>query len=295
MLIIQVLERSSLLPYLLLVKPGMRQLVRDAREEDGLLVLGASFWGEPAGVAVVSVGDAAASLLDLYVLPGYRQAGIGAALLSAVDEELVQHGVAQLQAVYHPDDHTPVFQHLLGGQGWAIPFLRGKVFWTRCAVAFGPWVSRYRFRPPYALFAWQELTPAERARVQKRGEDGWYQPICSPFHRPDDAWDPASSIGLRYNGDVVGWCLTVREKPEQMLVDVLFVDPPLQRLGKGFMLVGEVIRRYCASGGDYAYWRVNPENEAMLRWSRKAFAGEGLVDQYDEWYSEKILGKFSSG
>ncbi len=73
-----------------------------------------------------------------------------------------------------------------------------------------------------------------------------------------------------------------------MLVEILFVDPPLQRLGRGFMLV-EVIRRYCASGGDYAYWRVSPDNEPMLRRSAKAFAGEGLVDQYEEWYNEKDL------
>ncbi len=27
----------------------------------------------------------------------------------------------------------------------------------------------------------------------------------------------------------------------------------------------------------------------MWRWSRRAFLGEGLVDQYDEWYTEKTL------
>ncbi len=30
------------------------------------------------------------------------------------------------------------------------------------------------------------------------------------------------------------------------------------------------------------YWRVSTDNEPMLRWSARAFAGEGLVDQYGE-------------
>jgi len=36
-------------------------------------------------------------------------------------------------------------------------------------------------------------------------------------------------------------------------------------------------------------WRVSPQNEGMLRWSAKAFAGDGLVNQYEEWYSKKTL------
>ena len=288
MLTIQVLDRSSIPLYLLLVKPGMRQLVRDAREEDRLFVLGASFWGEPAGAAVVSIGENVAHLLDLYVLPSYRQAGIGRALLAAVEEQIRLAEIPRIQALYQPNQQTPYFQQLLAGLGWSTPLLKGQFFWTRCAVAFGPWVSRYRFHAPYSVFAWPELTASERNRLLQLGVEGWYPPLLSPFHRPDDAWDPQSSIGLRCNGEVVGWCLTVREKPEQMLVDILFVDPSLQRVGRGFMLVGEVIRRYCQSGGDYAYWRVNPDNEAMLRWSRRAFQN-ALADEYEEWYTEKVL------
>lgn len=289
MLVIEIPDRLSVADYLLLVKPGMRQFVREAGEADGILVLGASFWGEPVGAIVVSYGEDAARLLDLYVLPDYRRAGIGRGLFSAAEEQVAGRGIAHLQATYRRDEQTPIFERLLLAQGWSPPSLRSSVFWTQCAVGVGPWVSRYRFRPPYEIFLWADLTDTERTRVGERGEAGWYPPIFSPFYRPDAAWDAQSSVGLRCNGEVVGWCLTVREKPDQMLVDSLFVDPPLQRLGRGFMLVGEVIRRYCAGGGDYAYWRVSPENELMLRWSRKAFAGEALVDQYEEWYSEKIL------
>ena len=289
MFAIQVLDRLSVPPYLLLVKPGMRRLLLDDAELSHLLVLGASFWGQAAAAAVVAQGKNAAHLIDLYVLPSYRQAGIGAALLSAVEEQLAQAGIPRIQTLYRPDEHTPAFAALLTRQGWTRPVLSHIVFWTCRAVGFGPWINRYRFRPPYELFAWSDLTETERNRLAERGELGWYPPALSPFRCPDNIWDPESSVGLRYRSEVVGWCLTVREKPDQMLVEILFVDPPLQRLGRGFMLVGEVCRRHAASGGDYVYWRVSPDNEPMLHWSHKVFARDGLVDQYEEWYSEKVL------
>lgn len=289
MLTIQILDSASAPPFLLMLAPGLRRSLWAGDDDPAQLVLGATFWGQPAGAAFVYRSAETARLLDIYVLPAYRQAGIGRALFSAVEEQVCRAGISRIQTSYKAEEQTPHFERLLTGQGWTTPVATSKIFWTRCAVAFGPWVSRYRFRPPYEVFGWSELTDAEHDRVAERGKASWYPPNFSPFRRPDDAWDPQCSVGLRCNGEVVGWCLTMREKPNQMLVDILFVDPPLQLLGRGFMLVGEVIRRYCASGGDYSYWQVSAENEPMLRWSRKAFAGEGLVDEYDEWFSEKIL------
>jgi hypothetical protein len=65
MLTINVLDCVSIARYLLLIKPGMRQPVRDAKQADDILVLGASFWEEPAGAIVVSCGEYPARLLDL--------------------------------------------------------------------------------------------------------------------------------------------------------------------------------------------------------------------------------------
>lgn len=86
----------------------------------------------------------------------------------------------------------------------------------------------------------------------------------------------------------MGWVLTVREAPLQLLIDILFVDPPLQRLGKGFMLIGEVTRRCWQIGMQDMYWRASPDNAPMVRWSRKAFPNT-LSDEFEEWYSEKML------
>ena len=291
MLTIQLLDPTSIRPFVQLAGPGLRRhLLRGADNAD-LRVWGASFWKQPAGLLIVDLKGDSARLLDLYVLPAYRRSGIATALLSEAEKQIDQAGVHQITTHYRVNEHTPAFEALLAKAGWAPPVHRHTIFWTCCAVGAGPWAERFRFRPPYEVFLWPELTDSERSLLLARDKAGdWYHPTLSPFYRPDDAWDPKLSLGLRYKGEVVGWCLVHRESPNLVVVDILFVDPPLQRLGRGLMLVGEFIHRYCTGDGDLCYWRVSPENAAMLRWSRKAFDdGKLIIDEYEEWYSEKTL------
>lgn len=294
MLTIQRLDEKTLPPFVLMVQPGLRRSLLEREGNPNQIVLGAFFLGQPVGVAVIDRNRQTAGLTDLYVLPDYRRVGIGSALLGAVEEEARKAGVRELQALYRANEHTPAFAGLLAAQGWETPRVQSRVFWTSCSAGYDEWSQRYRFRPPYEPVPWTEITPAERQVITRRGEDGWYPPNLDPFQRPPDAWDAETSLGLRYKGEVVGWLLVLREAPDQIRVEIMFVDPPLQRLGRGILLICEMIRRYCHDGdfqkscNEHCYWRVNPNNEGMLRWSRRSFPGR-FTDQYDEWYSEKVL------
>lgn len=287
MLTIQRLDHTTLRSYLLLVKPALRKQLLGQIADPRLYVWGASFWGQPAGAAVVAMGSSA-DLLDLYVLPAYRRAGLAAQLLTTIETTLHQNAIPEIQARYRQDEHAEGWMRLLAKVGWNPPIRTSTVFWTSRTSRGAQWVARYQFRPPYEVFTWSELSAEESEQIAKRGEEGWYPPYYSPFNRPLSAWDPETSVGLRYRGEVVGWVLGVREAPDRLYVEVMFVDPPLQQLGRGFMLVGESTRRYYSGCGNYAYWRVHPDNEAMLRWSRRAF-GEHLVDEYEEWVSTKVI------
>lgn len=294
MLAIARLDSSALPRYLLLVKPALRRQLLQNASDSPLRIWGASFLGQPAGAVVAHQDSEAAQLLDLYVLPAYRRAGIGAALLAAVEEEVIRSGADKINALYRSDDHTPAFEALRAKAGWTPPRVKSRVYWTSCSAGYDDWSQRYRFRRPYKPVRFSEITQAEHEVIARRGEDGWYPDNLSPFIRPTSDWDPETSLGLRYKGEVVGWLLTLREAPDQIRVEILFVDPPLQRLGRGILLICEMIRRYCHDG-DYAggcnehcYWRVDPDNEGMIRWSQRSFPGR-FTDEYEEWYSEKVL------
>lgn len=290
MFTIQTLDAENLAPYTLMVAPGLRRSLLKAIDNPGQIILGASFWGQAAGVVMVHTNNEHAQLTDIYVLPEYRRAGIGTALLAAAEEATAQAGAGKIHTVYRPDEHTPAFKALLSKGGWPAPTLSHIVFWTTREqdALHLPWVQKYRFRPPYQLVPLADVSEAEWSWIAERGETGWYTPDLSPISRAVDAWDPETSLFLRYNGEVVGWVLTVREAPLQLLIEILFVDPPLQRLGKGFMLIGEVTRRCWQIGMEDMYWRASPDNKPMVRWSRKAFQN-ALADEYEEWYTEKAL------
>ena len=290
------LDEQTLPFFLLLMQPGERRRIWEARKNPAQIVLGANLLGQPAGIAIGTVNESTASLSDLYVLPIYRRGGIGGALLAGLEEAAIQSGAEKISVLYRQDDHTPAFGRVLAKGDWQTPTLSHIVFWTtreRDALSLD-WVQKYRFRPPYEVVPWPEVTEDERHLIARRGEAGWYPPDLSPFGRPTEAWDAETSLGLRYHGEIVGWVLNVREAPLQLLIEILFVDPPLQRLGKGFMLIGEVTRRCWQIGMQDMYWRAAPDNEPMLRWSRKAFTNV-LTDEFEEWYSEKTLGADGRG
>ncbi len=132
------------------------------------------------------------------------------------------------------------------------------------------------------------MTQAQKEALRQRGKEGWYPAGVSPFSRPDKTWDSKLSVTLRCNDEILGWALSIRHSKEEQTVEVMFVDPPLQPLGRGMMLVGELVRRAIPDGIKRSYWGVAPDNEPMLRWTRRAFEGT-IVEEYAEWISRKTL------
>ena len=169
MIAIQPLDAGSVQPFALMVQPGLRQTVLEIGTDPELLVLGAFFWGHPAGVVAVYTNAATVQLLDIYVLPAYRQAGIGTSLLAAVAAAGQHAGCDKLYTLYRPDDHTPAFERLLSKAGWQPPTLSYIVFWTtheRDALHLD-WVQQYRFEPPYEVVPWPDVTTADLDTIYK--------------------------------------------------------------------------------------------------------------------------------
>jgi SAM-dependent methyltransferase/GNAT superfamily N-acetyltransferase len=288
MFTIQRLNNSAIQPFLLILEPGLRGALLQSVGDERQIIFGATYWGQPAGVAVFYVTADDALLSDLYVLPAYRRAGIGAGLLAAGEEAVLQTGLARIHTLYRPNEQTAAFEALLHKQGWQSPRVNHIVFWTtRELDAPSLEWQKLRFEPPYEVVAWPDVTEADLQAIAKLGEEGRYPPTLSPFARPLEAWDGETSFVLRHEGNVAGWVCTVREKPLQLLIEILFVYPPRQRLGK--MLIGEVTRRCWQIGMQDMYWRVAPDNAPMLEWSRRSFPDQ-ILDEYEEWISEKKLG-----
>ena len=100
-----------------------------------------------------------------------------------------------------------------------------------------PWWGRGRLPEGGEMFMWTELTAAERAHMQKtNAERPWIDPLLEPWIC-DARADPISSVGMRVNGEVLGWVINHRAPPNFVVFTTAFVRKDFQRIGALFKLL----------------------------------------------------------
>ena len=100
-----------------------------------------------------------------------------------------------------------------------------------------PWWGRGRLPEGGEMFMWTELTAAERAHMQKtNAETPWIDPLLEPWIC-DARADPISSVGMRVNGEVLGWVINHRAPPNFVVFTTAFVRKDFQRIGALFKLL----------------------------------------------------------
>jgi ribosomal protein S18 acetylase RimI-like enzyme len=203
-----------------------------------------------------------ADVISLYVDPDHRQQGIATQLLRYLEAALRQLNCPQVQVRYPVSELTNNgLETILHHQGWQSPkmdFLITKS--TIEALKQAPWVYQYPLPPQFTVFPWSELTAAERDRIQQRQA---YPDSLNPF-TDDPRLEPINSLGLRYQGEVIGWTLNHRVAFDTIRYSTLFVETQFQRMGRGFSLLTEAVKRHIESGIPYATSAVASDNLAML-------------------------------
>ena len=125
-----------------------------------------------------------------------------------------------------------------------------------------PWLSGLAFPEGFSTFSWGKLTTEERERVEQ-GCGSWYPPVLSPFideHKIDLHY----SLGLRFQGDVIGWMIVQRLAINLLLYKTLFVQKQFQHKARGVTLLAEAIRNAYETF-PFGICFIENENEAMLR------------------------------
>ncbi|NJM44958.1 MAG: GNAT family N-acetyltransferase [Alkalinema sp. RU_4_3] len=203
-----------------------------------------------------------AEILSLFVTPEQRQQGIGSQLLRYLETALRQLNCLQVQVSYSANDLTQQgLEPILHQQNWQAPktdFLITKT--TIEALKQASWVYQFPLPQKFTVFPWIELTKAERERIQQRQA---YPDSLSPF-TDDPRLEVINSLGLRYQGEVIGWTINHRVAPDTIRYSTLFVETPFQRMGRGFSLLTEAVKRQIESGIPIAASAVASDNLAML-------------------------------
>lgn len=111
------------------------------------------------------------------------------------------------------------------------------------------------------MFPWSELTPTEKQEILP-GQ--WDTPSLFPFS-DDSRIEQVNSLVLRYNGEIIGWCVNHRVAPDTIRYSTLFVREKFQKLGRGVSLLAESIKRQIAGSVPYYTFAVARENAQMLQ------------------------------
>jgi GNAT superfamily N-acetyltransferase len=191
-------------------------------------------------------------ILSMFVLADWRNGSVGTALVAALEQRLAAIGFDRLSAVWMTGrPGAEAVERIFSKLGWLPPVTRTiTVRFTPEEAARTPWFQRVKLpEGRFEMFDWATLRPEEREEIQRSHErELWIDKGLEPWKHDYYGFDPISSIGLRYNGVVVGWVINHRISQTCVRFTCSFMRRDLSRRGRILPLYTESIQRLSAAG-----------------------------------------------
>jgi hypothetical protein len=176
--------------------------------------------------------------VSLFVDPAARGQGIATALLARLEDIALRHGVTELTGTYMTDrPNIEALERVLAKRGFEEPTVRMIVFKfapedaRKCA-----WYRRARMPSGATIFKWSELTGEDLAELRRSQlQHRWIHPKLEPWST-DPNFDPISSVGMRKDGEIVGWVINHRLAPDTVTFSSASMRPDLAKIGASFPL-----------------------------------------------------------
>jgi GNAT superfamily N-acetyltransferase/predicted GNAT family acetyltransferase len=264
--------------HLLLLEPTPRHPEQGDDKQIQPLGLAALRAGSPLGLllAETPLGDEGVpEVLSLYCKPEARNQGLGTALVSRIEDVLREMGFSHVSTVYMTGKPTiAAVERILDKRGWTAPAVRTVTLrFTPDEALSTRWFGRVRLSGDYEIFSWTELTATERDELQRsQAESKWIPEGLEPWRHDAHSFDPLSSVGLRYKGQVVGWVINHRVGTDTVRFTCSFVRKDLGRRGRILPLYTESIRRLRTAGCKTCTFITPVEYETMVDFARQRCA-----------------------
>lgn len=237
--------------------------------------------GKPIGLALATVFNAlrTAEVHSLFIEPQHRHKGLGSQLFNFLENEILKCRCILASFVYlKGEEYTPFLEKILKKQNWAGPRFYAMHFRFNSDTFHPPWLREdYKLPPSFTEFSWADLTQPEQQKLAFQLEHRVFSYGVSPLI--EDA-EMLNSLGLRYKGEVVGWMITKREKPDTIRYMALYIQKEFHGLGPAMKLLCDSILLQCKAGILYGVVEINIENSHPL-WIK--FAKRRLIP-----YAEKM-------
>lgn len=245
--------------------PSLKKRWQKHKQRGEILAVSAAISEQLVGFvfAEILAESQTGEIISLFVAPECRHQGIGTAITSLLEKGLAKNGCRQVSLSYQKTVITDQsLEPMLRKLNWDKPqikYLLGQT--TTDKISPAPWLHKYPLSAAFTVFPWSEVTAEERQKILL---EGGYPESLSPFG-DEPRIEPLNSLGLRYNGEVVGWMICHRVAPDTIRYSALYVRERFQKLGRGISLLAEAIKRQIASPVAYYNFAVSAENPQMLQ------------------------------
>jgi GNAT superfamily N-acetyltransferase len=257
--------------------PLFRPLLTADDADARRVFVGVALFGQPIALAIGEVDQenkAQADIHSIFVAAPHRRRSLGSMLLTRLEEILLDRGAQLGRFTYMSGlPQTPSVEALLRKNGWLEPRHRMMI----CDGEFdlitqAPWMQRRSFHSDFSTFLWRELSPDERAGIlDRQAREPWYPEELSPF-RNQHLMEPTMSLGLRYRGEIVGWCIAHRISIDTVRFFSFFVRRDVQGIGRAVPLLANSIYLSVGTPIFKARFDVAMDNLAMLQFVRNRMA-----------------------
>jgi GNAT superfamily N-acetyltransferase len=196
-------------------------------------------------------GSAEAELLSVFVPVEFRKRGVATALVGGIEDALAAAGVRRVQAVYMTGKpEIEALSRIFDKRAWDAPVVRTvTVRFTPAEAATTGWYGKMQLGPEFEIFSWTELRPEERTQLQEsQARERWIKTGLEPWKHDSYPFDPVSSVGLRYRGEVVGWVINHPIDKTTLRFTCSFMRADLSRRGRILPLYSASIERAKAAG-----------------------------------------------
>jgi GNAT superfamily N-acetyltransferase len=266
------------LVYYTMTFPRFCSLLKVMVEDPSVVAVEARHGEEVVGLALARTNSngRSAQVLSIYVKKEHRNVGLGSGLLTCLEKVLAEDSYQRVDLSYREDlPAAGALEAVLARNRWAGPevdlvMVKGSGEAGR-AVVESEWMKKERTLPPgYGIFLWSELTAEERETIVQRQAAGpWYPEELSPF-REEEIVEPINSLGLRYQGKVVGWLVNHRIGPETIRYTPLFISEEARSVSAAFMLITEAIRLQ-DQAGIYNFLFLFRPDSPIRKWAVRRF------------------------
>lgn len=235
---------SSLATYQSLTIEPYKQMLANAAQSKQYIAVGVLFEENPVGLGIFVKypEQKAAQLVSIFINKEHRHQHLGSQVLTLLEEELSQEKdtYQQVFARYPLGNETaPFFEKLILNHQWTLgeTLLGGKI---PNNVNF-TWLKNFSLPSQYEFFNWKDLTESDREQIRQKHEKKVWNPNISPFDKEEDI-DYLNSLGLRLNGELIGWMITHRIFPDVIQYWCLCIDSTIPNQAIGIYLLTEAMR-----------------------------------------------------